>query len=81
MSDDENTPARTPSSMQRITLWGIVEAWLGKGVSGRAVVMTTGPHGLRLTVIDPNKGEVIEDVQTSEDPSRAALRALERLAG
>lgn len=76
--NDDNTPARTPSSMQRLALWGIVEAWLAQSAA-RAVVLVDGPKGLRVTVIDPLQGEAIEDIGLSEDPSRAAMRAIERL--
>jgi len=79
MSDrDDNTPARTPSSLQRLALWGIVEAWLAQS-SVRALVLVSGPKGLRVTVIDPMQGEAIEDISFTEDPSRAVLRAIERL--
>lgn len=77
MKSDDNTPARTPSSIQRLALWGIVEAWLARSEM-RAVVLSAGPKGLRVTVIDV-AGEVIEDIGLTEDPSRAALRGVERL--
>jgi len=76
---DDKTPARTPSSMMRMAQWGIVEAWLTQS-DLRAIVMTGGPKGLRMTVVDPLQGEVIEDVGIVEDPSRVALRAIERLS-
>jgi len=59
-------------------MWGLIEAWLGQSDS-RAIVMTSGPKGLRLTVLDPSQGEIIEDIGLTEDPSRAALRAVEKL--
>lgn len=77
MTDGPPTKPRTPSSLQRIATWGLVEAWLAQE-SDRAVVLTAGPHGLRLTVI-ASWGEAIEDPGTHEDPSRAALRAIDRL--
>jgi len=64
--------------MQRLALWGIVEAWLAQNVS-RAIVMVDGPRGLRVTVIDPFQGEAIEDIGLAEDPSRGVMRAIERL--
>jgi len=42
--------------------------------------MTSGPKGLRMTVVDPSQGEVIEDIGLVEDPSRVALRAIEKLS-
>lgn len=78
MSDGPPTKPRTPSSLQRIATWGLVEAWLAQEPD-RAVVLTSGPHGLRLTVV-ASWGEAIEDTSTHEDPSRAALRAIDRLA-
>jgi hypothetical protein len=73
------TPPRTPASLQRLAAWGIVEAWLAQG-DQRGVVFTGGPKGLRLTVIDSFQGEeVVEDISLAEDPSRAVLRAVERL--
>lgn len=75
---DDDTPARSPSSIQRVALWGIAEAWLAQSAE-RAVVIVDGPRGLRVTVVDPTKGEAIEDISVTEDPSRAVLRAIERL--
>lgn len=75
---NDPTPPRTPSSIQRIALWGIVEAWLAQSPQ-RGIILTSGAKGLRMTVIDPDQGEVFEDVGLIEDPSRVALRAIERL--
>jgi len=75
---DDKTPARTPSSIQRLALWGIVEAWLAQSAM-RAVVLVDGPKGLRVAVIDPLLGEVIEDIGLTEDPSRAAMRTITKL--
>lgn len=76
--EDDKTPARTPSSIQRLTQWGITEAWLAQS-DMRAVVLSGGPKGLRMTVIDPLLGEVIEDIGLTEDPSRAATRGIQKL--
>lgn len=78
MRDDERTPARTPSSIQRLTHWGVLEAWLTQGFS-RAIVIAVGPRGLCVTVIDPDRGERIEDVGLDEDLSKAAMRAWKKL--
>lgn len=75
---DEPTHPHTPSSIQRIALWGIVEAWLAESPQ-RAVMLDVGPRGLRMTVIDPDLGEVIENISLAEDPSRAALRGVQKL--
>ncbi len=79
MSSDDLTPARRPSSIARIQQWGIIEAWLT--TEGRSLVMIVGPKGLRVSVMDPNVGERIEDVGRNEDPARAALRAIGRMFG
>ena len=42
----------------------------------RSVLLTIGPHGLRVVVVDEQRGERLEDVRDGEDPSIAALRAL-----
>jgi hypothetical protein len=76
--EDDQTPARRPSSIQRIQQWGIVEVWLAED-DARGIVISGGSRGLRLTAIDPNKGERIENIATDEDPSRAALRAIGRM--
>lgn len=77
MSDDRPTKPRTPSSIQRIAAWGLVEAWLAQE-EGRAVVVTSGARGLRLTIIAP-WGETVLDADTVEEPSRVALRGIEIL--
>lgn len=76
--DDDVTPARRPSSIQRVSRWAMVEVWLGQA-PGRSLLMTVGARGLRVVVVDEARGERIEDVLPSEDPSAAALRAIERL--
>lgn len=78
MADDRPTKPRTPSSIQRIAAWGLVEAWLAQE-EGRAVVVTTGARGLRLTVIAP-WGEAVLDADAVEEPSRVVLRAIEILS-
>lgn len=74
---DWNRPPRKPSYGVVLEKWGLVEAWLAAD-PGRMVVMSSSPKGLRITLIDPLKGEQIEDVETSEDPSAAAVRCLGR---
>ncbi len=78
MSADDLTPARRPSSIARIQQWGIVEAWLATE-TGRHLTVTIGPNGLRVSAVDPNVGERIEDVARDEDPARAILRAIGRM--
>jgi len=68
---------RTPTSSQRISRWGIVNAWLGKSMS-RTIELRVGINGLRVVAID-GLDHSAEDVKVDEDPSVAALRALERL--
>lgn len=58
--------------------WGVVECWLAE-TEARGIVISGGHKGLRLTAIDPIKGERIEHVAPDEDPSRAALRAIGRM--
>lgn len=61
-----------------LSQWGTVEAWLA-GSEARGIVMSSGVQGLRVTAIDPTRGERIEFVARDEDPSKAAMRAIARL--
>jgi hypothetical protein len=62
-----------------IEKWGIVEAWLA-GDKERKVTLSSGTHGLKVTVIDPINGEFTEDVGREEEPSATALRCLGRFS-
>lgn len=62
---------------QRITLWGVVEAWLAQHPL-RAVIISSGAKGLFLVATDPTNGKITENVKLHEEPSRAAVRAIQR---
>lgn len=78
--DHEDPPSkshRRHSSVGVVEKWGLVEAWLASG-SGRMIILGSGPHGLRVTLMDPDRGEEIENVHRDEEPSAAILRAMSR---
>lgn len=78
--EDDVTPARRPSSITRIQQWGLVEVWLADDpLRSRSILITSAPQGLKISAIDPENGERIEIVAHDEDPSKAALRAIDRM--
>lgn len=65
-------------SLRILDKWCVVRSWLAGG-HGRIIKLTVGPKGLQVTLVDTERGDCIEAVGLSEDPSAAILRALVKL--
>lgn len=75
MADDRKR--RGAMSMQRLTSWGLVQAWLAFG-NDRSITIRCVGNDLRVVVMS-SVGSHNELVSVDEDPSAAALRAIEAI--
>lgn len=72
-------PPRRSSTSTTLSTWGLLETWCAT-VEGRGIVFNVGSKGFSVTAIDPEKGERSEVIQASDDPLRAAMRAIGKFA-
>lgn len=82
--DNDVTPARRLSSIQKMKIWGMIHLWLAEQQGIRNIELDVGARGLRVIVHNPLSDRQIDQtrvelVGSDEDPHRAIMRVLSRM--
>lgn len=62
-------------SSSKLNKWGLVQGWLAANME-RRIEIRASLDGLEVRVVDPALGERTAAIESSEDPSHAAWRAI-----